>query len=206
MTALSTLLSRPAASGPSFVSGEGPPPSAVSSCVASHFSPCSEDWLCPLLAVALEDFSNSSSVSPLASRLSSRVTVAALRVCASWRPGVSQAGQPLCAQSLLCTQQSCIRSQVCRVTPGRALCSCSHPQRKGAGAQGPAHGPGKAAGAASRPLPRQAAVGVRAQALLSVLDDVLKWSRLMLGLGKELRGCQLHPAGGPFSASAAWVS
>lgn len=67
----------------------------------------SEDWLCPLLAVALEDFSNSSSVSPLASRLSSRVTVAALRVCASWRPGVSQAGQPLCAQSLLCTQQSC---------------------------------------------------------------------------------------------------
>lgn len=33
--------------------------------------------------------------------------MAALRVCASWRPGVSQAGQPICAQSLLCTQQSC---------------------------------------------------------------------------------------------------
>lgn len=57
--------------------------------------------------MALEDFSNSSSVSPLTSRFSSRVAVAALRVCASWRPGVSQAGQPICAQSLLCTQQSC---------------------------------------------------------------------------------------------------
>lgn len=33
--------------------------------------------------------------------------MAAVRVCASWRPGVSQAGQPLCARSLLCTQQSC---------------------------------------------------------------------------------------------------
>ena len=56
------------------------------------------------------------------------------------------------------------------------------------------------------PLPRQAAVGVRARTLLSVLDDVLKWSRLMLGLGEGLRGLQLHPAGGPFSANAPWLS